>query len=170
MIADLRSVDIKSLLNYDPETGIWKWICTARGRRKDLVAGCYDRGGYLLIRINYSLYKAHRLAFLYMNGSWPEGIVDHLDRNTSNNKWENLVEANHSVNAINTGLNRNNTSGFNGIWYDKSRAKWCAEIKINYNKKHLGRFDNIDDAIEARSKAEIIYHSRESKDLTENTS
>lgn len=60
-------------------------------------------------------------------------------------------------NAINKGRQSNNTSGHVGVSWDKSRNKWESHIKLNNNKKHLGRFDNIDDAIEARLKAELKY-------------
>lgn len=146
--------ELKAELEYIPESGGFHWLKGKPGRKR--LAGCVTSDGYVLIRINYTLYKAHRLAFLYMNGKFPDGIVDHIDRNPSNNKWDNLRIVDHHTNAMNTKVNKNNTSNYNGVWFDKARNKWAAEIKINYTKKFLGRFDNIEDAVNARLSAEAL--------------
>lgn len=51
-------------------------------------------------------------------------------------------------------LRSNNSSGVTGVWFDKSRELWCAEIMFKSKKYHLGRFTNKQQAIEARQKAE----------------
>ena len=148
---------LKEVIHYDPDTGEFKWKVKRKGTKSNKLAGGYDNDGYLLISIDYILYKAHRLAFLYMTSEFPKGIVDHKDRNTSNNKWKNIRESNHSTNAYNTGLNKNNTSGHKGVYWDKSKKKWTAEIKVNYKKKFLGRFTEKEEAISARKKAETTF-------------
>ena len=57
-----------------------------------------------------------------------------------------------------TTINSNNTSGFMGVSYDKTRDKWRAYIRLQYKTKHLGRFNTLEEAIEARLEAEDIYY------------
>lgn len=83
---------------------------------------------------------------------------DHIDRNELNNRSENLRIATNKENSRNHSLFRNNTSGFSGVVWDKSREKWCARIEINGKTKSLGRFVNKKDAIIARLKAEAVYY------------
>lgn len=99
--------------------------------------------------------KLHLHVFILGN---KEGfIVDHINRDRTDCRKQNLRHVTHQKNAINKGRQSNNTSGHVGVSWDKSRNKWESHIKLNNNKKHLGRFDNIDDAIEARLKAELKY-------------
>lgn len=91
-----------------------------------------------------------------MTGKWPENIIDHIDRNPSNNKWENLRDTNKSNNAINSKLRIDNSCGFTGICYKQDRNKYKSYItKGDKRQIHLGYFDNIEDAISARIKAEL---------------
>jgi len=109
--------ELKRLLHYEPETGIFKWIANAgargRGRAGD-VAGTKEQG-YIRIRIAKKNHRAHRLAFLYMNGNFPKDAVDHIDGNRSNNKWTNLREATVFDNNRNMRLYRRNVTGLHGV-------------------------------------------------------
>lgn len=71
-----------------------------------------------------------------------------------NNNIENLRAASKNLNAINTGLPKNNTSGVKGVSWNKACGKWSAQIKVNGKKIHLGTFTNIEDARQARQTAE----------------
>src|SRR5690606_167269 len=92
------------------------------------------------------LHQAHRLAFLYMTGEMPEKVVDHINGDRSDNRWENLRCANQSQNMANVGIRSANTSGTPGVVWDKERQKWRAQLRVNGKKKNLGRFDSIEDA------------------------
>ena len=87
----LTQAELKALLHYDPETGKFTWL-EQRGRQKaGDEAGAYSEAlGYLLIGINGTRHYAHRLAWLYMTGEWPENVIDHEDRNGANNRFANL--------------------------------------------------------------------------------
>jgi hypothetical protein len=86
---------------------------------------------------------------------YPYGVMgDHVDRNRLNNRKANLREANSQENCMNQGIRSTNTSGFRGIYWDKSREKWSADIMYSGKKYHLGRFTLKEDAISARIKAE----------------
>ena len=68
--------------------------------------------------------------------------IDHRDRNGLNCTRKNMRIATRSQNQINRGPQKNNTSGYKGVTWDKQSQKWKAQIKINRAKKHLGDFDN----------------------------
>lgn len=82
---------------------------------------------------------------------------DHADRNTFNNLKSNLRKANRTENARNYSKQKNNTSGFSGVSWDKQHSKWVANITIEKKRKKIGRFANKEDAIVARLQAEKEY-------------
>jgi hypothetical protein len=97
--------------------------------------------------------RMHRLI-----NNTPEGLfTDHINRNKLDNRRCNLRTVNKKQNAFNTKLFCTNTSGFKGVYWEKYTQKWRAELKLNYKKISLGRFEKIEDAIEARKKAEERY-------------
>lgn len=137
---------LKSLLQYDAETGVFVWLVNRRaGARKGCEAGSIkpERFGirYRDIQINGKLYGCHRLAVLYMTGAWPAGKVDHKDGNGLNNRWSNLRQATNSQNAGNAKLYSTNTSGFKGVTWNKASRRWQAGIKKNGQNVYLGLFD-----------------------------
>ncbi len=67
----------------------------------------------------------------------------------------------YQKNAINKGIQSNNTSGHPGVSFDKYHNAYEASIKLNHKKKFLGYYDNIEDAIERRRMAEIEYFGEE---------
>ena len=89
----LTQESLKELLIYDTSTGEFVWTKQIPGRRKRKV-GTIRPDGYVMIHIVGKFYLAHRLAWLYINGEWPEGEIDHIDRNPSNNAFANLRGAN----------------------------------------------------------------------------
>ncbi len=76
--------------------------------------------------------------------------MDHIDNNRLNNKLNNLRWASHQENQMNSSISSKNTSGVKGVYYDKTRNKWVAQISIDGTMKNIGRYDNIEDAIIAR--------------------
>ena len=136
---------LKELLSYDAETGIFTWI-----RRHNNVAGATDAYGYIVIRLDKVLYKAHRLAWLYAYGVLPLQNLDHINQIKNDNRIANLREVTQSQNM-------QNVMGIKGISWDKSRKKWCARIKVMYKNIYLGRFTTKEEAIAARKSAEAIY-------------
>lgn len=85
-------------------------------------------------------------------------VVDHINGNTLDNRKQNLRICSQQQNTMNnSNIRSNNTSGYKGVTWDKSKNKWTAQITVNYKNIHLGRYDKIEDAIKARQKAEIKY-------------
>lgn len=86
----------------------------------------------------------------------PEGyVIDHINGNRADNRKSNLRICKQQQNAINRAISSQNTSGIMGVWFDKSRNKWCAEIKFDYIKCYLGRYNDIEDAVFVRYYAEL---------------
>lgn len=144
--------ELKKQLHYDSETGVFTWLISNSPRVKiGDIAGFFDKYkyGYIFIRINKKLYRAHRLAFLYMEGKFPPKDVDHIDRVRHNNIWNNLRKATRLENMQNISLSSRNTSGYLGVSFDKKRNKFISQIKINGNIKYIGRFET---AIQAHIK------------------
>ena len=149
---------LKELLSYDPETGIFTRVKNVKGALKGAIAGTTHEHGYIIICVDGNDFRAHRLAFFYMDGEWPPERVDHKDRVRDNNIWTNLRKSSNSENNTNSSIQSNNTSGQVGVTWDKSRSKWAAEIRSKvHGRKRLGRFTEFEDAVKARKAAEKEY-------------
>jgi hypothetical protein len=146
---------LKELLDYNPKTGIFtRKITTSSNAKKGQEAGSVDKDGYLIIRIDYKHYRAHRLAFLWMLGYLPENQIDHKDRIEYHNWWSNLREANPQCQMRNSGMLSSNTSGIKGISWNSDKNKWFVNIYINKKQKHLGIFSDFIEAAAHRFAAE----------------
>lgn len=105
--------------------------------------------GYVYVYAKRKTYSAHRIVFLWHHGYFPE-YVDHINRIKHDNRIENLRSATVTQNVRNRNMYSNNTSGHEGIWFNKKINRWVAYTSINKEKKHIGQFINLDDAVEAR--------------------
>ena len=83
--------------------------------------------------------------------------TDHRNRNTLDNRRDNLRPCTSSQNQANRGPNRNNTSGYRGVSWCKADQCWVATIRVNYRKIWLGRFVEIEDAVAAYQAAAALY-------------
>lgn len=148
---------LKKILKYDPESGFFTWAKTFNnnGARKGDVAGYINTVGYVVIGFKKKYYYAHRLAWLYVYGYFPENHIDHIDRNPQNNKISNLREVSQSCNTQNSKIRKNNISGVKGVSFYKRDAVWVAFITINKKYNYLGRFKTKIEAANARYEAEI---------------
>lgn len=154
----LTQEELKRVLNYDPDTGIFTWKIKPNGRVKaGSIAGTNDKDGYLIIKINRRAYKAHRLAWLYMEGYFPEKLVDHKNRINNYNVWSNLRNVSHSCNSRNCKVLKNNKSGVTGVCWYKKMGKWHSQINTNGKVRHLGYYSDKTEAAKARWEAEKKY-------------
>ena len=145
---------LKSILKYNKETGIFTWL-----KRNGNIAGTLNKiSGYIIISINNKNYRAHRLAWLYMTGNFPVNQMDHINRIRNDNRFENLREATNQENDFNKGEYKNNTSGYKGVFLNKEKNKWQAQIGINGKNINLGYFTNPEDASAAYETAKAKYH------------
>ena len=137
---------IKHLLHYHPESGVFRWrFCTSSHIKPWDIAGTL-RNDYLAISISNKKHYAHRLAWLYMTGNWPEQQIDHVDGVKSNNAWSNLREATNKQNNENQSIKSNNKSGFRGVHFDDKSQKWRAMVGNNGKSIHVGWFTSAEDA------------------------
>lgn len=153
----LTQSKIKELLQYDEDTGDFTWNVSRGGVKLGDKAGhnCLKNSKfYTIIGINGSLYRAHRLAFLYVTGSFPTGEVDHINGSGIDNRWVNLREVDRLENGRNMRLHAHNSSGISGVSWRKQRGKWRAFINIDNVQRNLGHFKDFFEACCARKSAE----------------
>jgi hypothetical protein len=146
------------VLEYNPDTGIFIWkISPSKKIRAGTIAGSVTVLGYVDIGIDYYSYFAHRLAFLYMEGRWPDPDPDHKNRIRHDNRWENLREASSSQNKMNRPYN--NKTGYKGVKFIKRASKkpYSARIKIGDSRIFLGCFETAEEAFAAYSSAANKY-------------
>ena len=138
---DLTAEFVRSILDYDPETGVFRWKRQLSWRAPvGAVAGSPNRSGHIAIGINGAAYYAHRLAFLYMTGEWPEKEIDHKRSDTpSDNRWSAIRPATSSQNLCNRRA-RPGRSGYRGV-FEANPGRWAAKITINRKQVYLGCFD-----------------------------
>jgi hypothetical protein len=160
MSEDLTQDLLKSLISYDPKTGVFRWLVDRGGgvRAGDVAGSVGKDSGYIFICVYNRLYRAHRLAWLYVTGRWPAAEIDHINLVRADNRFANLREASHSENCRNRRRQKNNVSGVRGVHMDKRRGKWQARIKVNGRKLYLGMFTDIADAAAAYAEAASRYH------------
>ena len=135
----LTQSDLKKQFHYDPETGvstrIYKNFST-----KILIKT--NNCGYIHTMINYKSYPCHRLAWLYIHGEFPKDFIDHKNGVRNDNRIENLRECSNWLNQLNTGYQKNNTSGYKGVSYHYPNKKWRVYVSSGKSKRHiLGYFN-----------------------------
>jgi len=132
------------LFEYKDGTLFWK-VSTNRRIKQYSAAGSTQKDGYVRIKINGVNYYAHRIVFALHNGYMPE-CVDHIDGNRSNNKIENLREANVTLNNWNKKIRSDSKSSHKGVWWHKQSGMWEAVCKVNKKQTTVGRFEKIEDS------------------------
>jgi hypothetical protein len=157
-MAELTQEELKKNIKHD-KNGVFWWITSKQGRRMNRPAGRVNADGYIQIMIKGKRHYAHRLAWLYHFGVWPENDIDHRNGIRTDNRIENLREATKEQNQQNKGIQSNNKSGYIGVCWDKNRQKWKAQIRINYKNNHLGLFQTPEQAREAYLAAKAELHS-----------
>jgi hypothetical protein len=150
---------LKELIHYDPDTGVFSWrVDRGHNKTKGMIAGNCNTLGYIDISINDKHYYAHRIAFLYMEGFFPENEVDHINRIRHDNKWRNLKHVSRQCNMRNQSLSKANTSGITGVTWHKGGHKWVSQIMVAQKNKYLGLFKTLKEAAQARWEAEVKYN------------
>lgn len=174
--ADITPELCRQLLRYEPETGklFWKprdvdmfvdgrfpasraanaWNSKWAGRE---ALACLDSKGYKSGHILRVRTSAHRAGWAVYYGVWPSLHIDHINGDRTDNRIENLRVVSCAENQRNQKRHSNNTSGVCGVWFDKRRFRWMAEIMVDYRKVHLGAFGDLEAATKARMEAEKFY-------------
>ena len=153
MEAEFAISEINRVLRLDAEEGdlFWRGNIFEDGKERR-ASGYVNPRGYKSIVLFGRRVLEHRVVYALHNGSWPK-IVDHIDRVKTNNRPDNLREANHSTNNQNRNSRKGASSKFLGVFWDSQRGKWRAEICKSGIKKSLGRFSKEEEAAEAYNTA-----------------
>lgn len=139
---------LKKLLHYDENTGIFTWLVSKAKRiQVGSVAGYITPRGYIYINIDKKLYLAHRLAWLYIYGTWPINQIDHINGIKNDNRIENLRDVTVRKNSQNKKIHRNGK--LVGCYFNKNNKKWRAKIQIKNKDYHLGLYNTEQEAHEA---------------------
>ena len=151
---------IEDALTYDPDTGLFKWldISGSKNCRKSRgwFCGHQNKGGYYSIRVNGKLFQAHRLAWYLMKGKMPEAVIDHIDRNPSNNKLGNLRSVTQRENVLNS------ARVDNAKYVDQlPSGRWRAYNDHGGKRTHLGMFNTEKEATE---KAQYVKFNNRHRD------
>lgn len=139
---------LKENLSYDKESGIFCRIkANTNAVKIGSVAGSMHSDGYMYICVNSKSNSAHRLAWLYVYGEFPKDEIDHINGIKTDNRICNLRPSTRKENMQNLrNANKNNSTGFLGVSFDKRANKFTAQIHINGKQKKLGTFNNPEDA------------------------
>jgi len=141
----ITALELRERLQYDPNTGKWVWLKSARSGWVGRPAGSLDAKGYWVIKIDGQSYKSSRLAYLYMTGEWPAEEMDHIDRAPWNDCWTNLRPATRTEN--NQNRVKIGASGHEGVYRHARNNRWIAQ----FGNIYIGCYKTIEEAVAARS-------------------
>lgn len=165
VVEELTQEQATNLFNYKDDKLYWR---VNRGNNKLIgkPAGNFRKDGYCVTRINKIPYLNHRLIWLYVYGEFPSKFIDHIDGNPSNNRLDNLREANNTENNWNKKMQSNNTSGYKGVDWNKNMAKWRAKASVDGKSVHLGYYSTPEEAAIAYQNFTLHLHADFYKDTS----
>jgi hypothetical protein len=165
---------LKECFDYNPLTGELRWNVRPihhftswdsyhkfNNRFANKIAGSITAKGYLRIMLDYSEIKVHRICWKLFTERNPECLIDHINGCKIDNRIVNLREATSSQNAFNSKMFSNNTSGFKGVFVDRSQIR--AGIRVEDKFISLGTFSTKEEAAEAYKRAATRYFGKFSK-------
>ena len=158
-VAGLTAERLREVLSYDADTGLFVWQAQRGCKRPGESAGT-QTDGYLQISVDGRLYKAHRLAWLYVHGAWPVDAIDHINGDRSDNRIANLRDVTLAINNQNRRCaTAGKSSPLLGVsWYAQTR-RWRAQIQVAGKNRGLGYFDDPQAAHEAYLAAKRQLHA-----------
>lgn len=151
---ELTQERLKLVMDYNSDTGVFTWNIDRGGDIKKGEKVGWNSLGYLYVELFGKKYGLHRLAWLYEYGELPCVEIDHINRKRDDNRIINLRLASRSENLHNTGNHNDNKSGVKGVHWDKTGKKWAAKIGVNGKQRHLGSYEDFNEAVCTRLAAE----------------
>ena len=162
---------LRRLLRYEPETGKLYWLpriagfytkndatCNAwNARFAGKEAGTPMPGGYIQVLIARRGFRSSRIAWALTHGVWPGECIDHINGIPSDNRLANLRNVSKVENGRNRARSKSNVSGVMGVDWREDFSAWRARIIVDGKQKHLGLFNNFEEAVSARKAAERAY-------------
>lgn len=132
-------------VRYDQETGNFYRSDDAASIQP---IGHIAKNGYKKVSIKGYPHLAHRIAWLYMTGDYPQLDVDHIDGDRTNNAWSNLREGTRAQNLQNrrsVGCTKRSCDLLGAFW-SKAAGRWRSQIRAGGRVHHLGLFDTAEEA------------------------
>ena len=156
--APITVSQVRSLFDYDPETGVMRYRVSRRRLRAGMAAGCLRPDGRVYIMVEKRNYARSRLAFLHFHGRWPECEIDHVNRNRSDDCIDNLREATRPENGANT-RSQPSSTGVRGVHLrDNPNRPYEASITVRGAYRYLGSFATLRQAAATVDAAREKYH------------
>ncbi len=156
----LTAALLRELFDYDADTGLFtRKVSTTNRVKVGDVAGAKNQKGYINIMVCARLHPAHRLAWLYVHGVWPQGQIDHINGIRDDNRIGNLREATNAQNKQNMHAARaDSKTGLLGVRWNDRHQCWQARIMVDGKGRHLGNFSTAEDAHAAYLSAKRELH------------
>ena len=166
---DITAAFLREILDYDKDTGILTWkerkIGSPHWKDKDIKAFNTKWAGKeagRLVKYNRAVscrrevtifgykFRSYRLIWRMVTGEWPKDQIDHIDQDSTNDRWDNLRESTHTQNARNTPMSKANNSGYVGVG-TRSNGKFRCRIQVN-GVEYSKTFETEEEAIEGRER------------------
>lgn len=147
---------LNELFTYSDGNIYWKVQANNRIKVGDLVKA-EDGLGYLRVSVFGKRYKAHSIIYCMHHGYIPK-MIDHINRNTRDNRIENLRECAVDTNAMNSKKRSDNTSGYKNVMWIKDKNKWIVRFTLKGKQHTFGMYDNIEDAAEVANEVRKELH------------
>lgn len=152
---------LKELLEYSPETGLFVWrnrLSCPSFKHAGKTAGCEDNMRYVSIKINGKMYLAHRLAWLYQTGNWPEDEIDHKNTIYNDNRWDNLRPAKRGFNMQNRQKASKGKESSLPLGVFKNGNRFAAKIRVDTKLVWLGSRATAEEAAQLYVDAKRRLH------------
>jgi hypothetical protein len=125
-MSEVTQEQVKELFDYRDGALYWKKYHASNAKAGE-PAGCTRKDGYRIIWCHNKSYLRSRLVWLWHYGKFPNQDIDHINRNTSDDRIENLRDVSRAVNLLNKGSHKG-VSGYPGVAWLKARKKWKGAV------------------------------------------
>jgi len=158
--AELQT-SIAGTLSYDKASGDFVWLKSGRGRfkRAGMKAGSERPDGYQCICVDGKQWLSHRLAWVMHYGEEPPEVIDHIDRNKSNNAISNLRDGSGGINEHNAKTPKNSPFGIRGVRAASKKGHYQAYVVTQRKLRPLYHGADFFEACCARKSWDAKYWS-----------